>query len=182
MSWDDEGNVPGDGSDEIPPLRLPPNKVLVARIRGEPSPALRQPRVTILSANDSGVLVTRTENGMPLWRDPGPGPWTERDANSRPLPEDPGGECGAMFDGWHLIEWFNCTRYNHDRGQLTGTAEYYGSFDATVNEQYGFVEHVDVQVDTAQQHRLIEVQAWWLVDDTPELLSPVFLDVYRFVT
>ena len=87
-----------------------------------------------------------------------------------------------MFDGWHLIEWFNCTRYHLSAGQLTGTAEYYGLFEANINQQYGFVNHVDVQPNTERARRLIEVQAWRLLDETPELLAPVILDLRCFVT
>jgi hypothetical protein len=177
MSWDDEGNATDDERGDIPPLHLPRNKVLVARVFGEPSPGSRVPRVTFLCASSSGALVTRTEGGSPLWSDPGRDQETAFGAATQSVPADPGGECRAMFDGWHLIEWFNCTRYTYHRGRLTGTAEYYGPFDAGINDAYGFVSHVDVNAGSPDARRLIEVQSWRLLDDSPELLRPVALEL-----
>lgn len=156
--------------------RIPQGKTLVARIFGEPSPGVREPRVTFLCVDQHGVLVTRTETGALLWSRPNPN-LSADDGSSRAFPDDPGAECEAMVDGWHLVEWLNSTRYTFDEGQLTGQAEYYGPFVATINRAHGFVSEVSVQIGTPLARRLVEVQAWRLLDHEPELLQPVAFDL-----
>lgn len=174
MTWD--GDTGADRSFGQMPLRLPRGKTLVARVLGEPSPGVTEPRVTFLCVDHRGVLVTRTEAGAPLWSTVDPDP-SAHGGLTRPMPDDSGGECQAIVDGWHLIEWFNSTRYSLHGEQLTGQAEYYGPFVAQIHREHRFVRHVDVQIGTQNQRRLIEVQGWVLVDEEPDLVRPIALDV-----
>jgi hypothetical protein len=175
MTWDADTGSDHPTFEELS-LQIPQGKTLVAKVFGEPSPGVREPRVTFLCVDQRGVLVTRTEEGMPLWSSVDPNP-SATGGFTRPMPDDPGSECTAMVDGWHLVEWLNSTRYSLHEGQLTGQAEYYGPFLARLDREHGFVRHVDVQIGTPHARRLIEVQAWRLVDDESELLRSVALDL-----
>lgn len=180
MHWDDDDGQPvSDGRTEPPSLSLARDTTLVARIVGESSPGSREHRVTILCASNSGALVTRLEDGTPLSSEGGPVDGASG-AEPRLVPDDPGGQCRAMFDSWHLIEWFNCTDYTYDDGRLAGTAEHYGRFEAHVNLNVGFVTDVDVSVGTPDRRRLIEVQDWTLVENEPGLLRPDSLDLRSY--
>lgn len=176
MAWDDDGQETDARQEEVRALALPEGTTLIARILGEPSPGIREPRTSFLCANDSGTLVTRLEDGSPLWSQAGQGQ-PRKGVGTQSVPEDRGGECQAMFDGWHLIEWLNSTSYRSEHGRLTGTAEYYGPFEAETHGDYGFVTRVDVQVGTPHARRLIEVQAWRLVKDQPALLESESIDL-----
>ncbi len=173
MTWDGDGK--SDNTFEQMSLQIPRGKVLLAKVFGAPSPKVKGPRTTYLCVDASGAVVTRNHAGWPLWSSVDQGP--SANGFTRLMPDDPGGECSAMTDGWHLVEWLNSTRYSVNDEQLTGHTESHRPFSAKLDSELRFVRHVDLHVGSGQPHRLIEVQEWRLVDGEPELLEPVALDL-----
>jgi len=163
MAYDDTRS----GSDE---LLLPPERMLVAAVHGEPHPHLGLgPRSSFLCATSTHDAVTRDAAGRLVW--------SERHAPPGSLlPRDWGAETLAMTDASHLADWVNTVEAHElTRYGVTGVSEHHGRYRASTHPEHRFVTSVSV-AGTGAWRTLVEMTAYRVVDRDDVLLSTADVD------
>lgn len=174
----------GDGSEgsesALLSLSLPQNRMLVARVHGEPSPLVSsRARTSYLCVNSEDEVVVRTSDGAVVWCERHGSvihPVLDRDAEA--LPNDWGGETQAMVDGFHLIEWLAAESYEAEDCHVHGTRSNYGPFTARLHPDYRFVTSVVVG-EPGRERNLLETIAYRLVLPDEAKLGPNDVDPGR---
>lgn len=155
-------------------ISLPPGRMLVARIRGVPSPLVStSPRTSYLcvAGAEAEAVVARTGEGRVLWCEHNESVIHPTLSPDEPLPDDWGGEIQAMVDGHHLIEWISAETYAVADHHLHGDGGNYGRFSARLHPEHRFVTSV-AAAKPGLERRPLEMIAHRLIPADETLLAP----------